>query len=130
MARILIIDDDPPLRGVLAEALSRAGHEVSMAEDGRQGIEMFRAAPADVVVTDLIMPGQEGLETIMQLRSEFPAVPIIAMSGGMVNSSLYLNMARRFGALQTLSKPFTADEILGAIGEALKPKTPPPPGAT
>jgi CheY-like chemotaxis protein len=126
MARILVIDDDPPLRFVLADALGRAGHEVLLAEDGRQGIEVFRAAPADVIVTDLIMPGQEGLETIMQLRHEFPKVPIIAMSGGMVNSALYLDMARRFGAQHALAKPFTADDLLRAIDKVLAPESPAP----
>ena len=122
MARILLIDDDPPLRSVLADALIRAGHKVTQAEDGRQGMEVFRTSPTDVVVTDLIMPGQEGLETIMQLRREFPALPIIAMSGGSVaNSPLYLDMARRFGAQLALCKPFTADQLLKAIDSVLPP---------
>jgi CheY-like chemotaxis protein len=126
MARILLIDDDRPLRTVLAEALSLAGHEVFQAEDGRQGVEIFRVARPDVVVTDLIMPGQEGIETIVQLRQEFPDLPIIAISGGASHSKLYLDMAKRLGARRIIPKPFSADQLLGAITEALAPPAPPP----
>jgi CheY-like chemotaxis protein len=122
MARILIIDDDPPLRTALGESLRRAGHEVVQAEEGRQGLELMRAVSADLVLTDLIMPGQEGLETIRQLHAEFPTLPIIAMSGGMVNAPLYLDMACRFGARAALTKPFTAEQLLAALAQCLPPK--------
>ena len=81
MARILVIDDEADMRGLLEETLQSAGHEVSLAADGEEGMKRFRARPADLVITDLYMPGQEGLETIMQLRREFPSVAIMAMSG-------------------------------------------------
>lgn len=125
MARILLIDDDAPLRSVLAESLKLAGHDVMQAEDGRQGLELFNLEPADVVVTDLIMPGQEGIETIRRLRRDFPKLPIIAISGGMSHSPLYLNMARHLGAQRTLCKPFNAAELLKAIDDVLGPPAPP-----
>ena len=123
MARILLIDDDGPLRTVLAEALTAAGQEVFQAEDGRQGVEVFRAALPDVVVTDLIMPGKEGIETIAELRKDFPDLPIIAISGGAPNSKLYLDLAQRLGARRVIAKPFYVQELLRAIEEVL---TPPP----
>jgi len=125
MARILIIDEDAPLRGVIAEALKLAGHDVMQAEDGRQGIELFKLEPADVVVTDLIMPGQEGIETIGLLRRDYPKLPIIAISGGMAHSPLYLDLALRLGAQRALCKPFGAAELLGAIDDVLRPRDPP-----
>jgi DNA-binding NtrC family response regulator len=126
MARILIIDDDGPLRSALAEALQLAGHEILQAEDGRQGVEVFKVAPCDLVVTDLIMPGQEGIETISQLLHEYPGLPIIAMSGSVAHSKLYLEMAQRLGARRTLAKPFSAAELLRAVDDALTPPAPPP----
>ena len=121
MARILIIDDDALFRGVLVEALQLAGHEVLQAEDGRQGVEVFRLAPTDVVVTDLIMPRQEGIETITELRRDYPRLPIIAMSGRMSHSALYLKMAKRLGAQRLLTKPFSVADLSQAIADALSP---------
>ncbi len=124
MASILLIEDDTPLREVLATTLTNAGHTVLQAADGRQGIELFHVSPTDVVITDIIMPGQEGIETIMALRKEFPRLPIIAMSGGASHSRTYLGMAAKLGAHRTLAKPFTPAELLRAITEVL-----PKPGA-
>jgi DNA-binding response OmpR family regulator len=125
MARILIIDDDDALRAVLAQNLVHAGHEVLQAADGREGVNLFHTKSADVVLTDLVMPGQEGVETIIQLRRELPSLPIIAMSGGMPRSKFYLGLAAKLGAQRTLAKPFTSAELLRAIAEVLPP--PPPP---
>jgi DNA-binding response OmpR family regulator len=121
MSRILIIEDDNSLRSVLAKALARAGHEVFQAADGKVGVEMARATPLDLVITDLIMPIQEGVETILILRKELPTLPIIAISGGVPNSPIYLNIAEKVGARQILTKPFTAAEMLAAIAEVLPP---------
>lgn len=125
MARILLIEDDDALRGVIAQSLANAGHEVLQANDGRQGIDMFHAGKFDLVLTDLVMPGKEGVETIIELRREQPGLKIIAMSGGMPRSELYLELAGRLGAQKSLSKPFTTTELLGAIDEVLA--LPPPP---
>ncbi|PTX90860.1 response regulator [Opitutus sp. ER46] len=119
MARILIIDDDDLLRDVLARTLAISGHIVDQADNGQAGLDRFRAAPADVVITDIVMPVQEGVETILQLRREQPKVPIIAMSGGVANSKLYLNIAGRIGADYVLSKPFSPQELLEAVNRVV-----------
>jgi len=115
MARILIIDDDDTLRGIIAKSLSHAGHEISQANNGRKGVALFRSAPTDLVVTDLVMPEQEGMETIKILHRDFPQTPIIAMSGGLDGSPLYLDLTRRLGARVTLTKPFTLQQLKQVI---------------
>jgi DNA-binding response OmpR family regulator len=121
MARILLIDDDDLLRGVLAKALAHNGHEVVQAENGRQGIEIARVNDFNLVITDLIMPVQEGVETIIMLHKEQPELPIIAMSGGTSHTSVYLDVASKIGARCVLSKPFTPHELVTAIAEVLSP---------
>ncbi len=118
--RILLIDDDRALRDVVAKSLVYAGHTVTHAEDGLQGIELARAAPFDLVVTDLVMPVKEGLETILALRQEFPAVPVIAISGGVNNSTIYLDVAAKIGAKRILEKPFTPGELINLIAQVLR----------
>jgi CheY-like chemotaxis protein len=121
MARILLVDDDDQLRTVLALVLERAGHTVTAVPDGSRGVAAYRAAPADLVVTDLVMPEKEGIETIMELKAEFPDVRVIAISGGgrRVGTD-YLQLAARLGAKRVLSKPFTNQEILAAIDDVLR----------
>jgi CheY-like chemotaxis protein len=119
MARILIIDDDDLLRGVLAQALIHGGHEVVQAADGQQGVELSRVNAVDLVITDLIMPVQEGVETIVTLRREKPNLPVIAMSGGLPHSQLYLEIAGKVGARRVLAKPFKPAELLSAVAEVL-----------
>jgi DNA-binding response OmpR family regulator len=123
MARILLIDDDDPLREVLATTLASVGHIVMQAADGKRGVELFRVEPADLVITDIIMPGQEGIETIVALRRELPSLPIIAMSGGTSYSKFYLEVAAKLGAQRTLAKPFTTTELMQAVSAVLA--TPP-----
>lgn len=118
--RILLIDDDRALRDVVAKSLTYAGHTVTQAEDGLQGLELARAATFDLVVTDLVMPVQEGLETILALRQEFPTVPVIAISGGVNNSTIYLDVAAKIGATRILEKPFTPGELINLIAEVLR----------
>ena len=128
MARILIIDDDDTLRGIIAKSLSHAGHEISQANNGRKGVAQFRSAPTDLVITDLVMPEQEGMETIKILHRDFPQTPIIAMSGGLDGSPLYLDLTRRLGARVTLTKPFTLQQLKQVIDGILAqpPATPTP----
>jgi len=125
MSRILIIEDDAPLREVLATILTNAGHTVTQATEGRQGCAVFHAAPTDLVLTDLIMPGQEGIETIVQLRRSHPHLPIIAMSGGTTHAKSYLAIAAKLGANRTLPKPFTPAQLLRTIAEVLAETTSP-----
>ncbi len=119
MARILIIEDDELLRSVLANALEYAGHTVVQAGNGQEGVDLFRALPADLVLTDIVMPVQEGVETIIQLRKQRRTLPIIAMSGGVANAKLYLSIAGRIGAKRILAKPFTPQKLLEVVDEVL-----------
>jgi DNA-binding NtrC family response regulator len=118
MARILVIDDEADIRTFLEEILKRAGHEVILAADGREGLERHRTSPADLVITDLYMPNQEGLETIREFRTRFPEVAIIAMSGRAAAVTM-LSVAQKFGAVGVLHKPFAADELIAAVAKAL-----------
>lgn len=119
MANILLIDDDEPLRGALRLALMNAGHSVVEASDGRQGVELARGMSVDIVITDLVMPVQEGVETILTLRRERPTLPIIAMSGGVTNSGLYLGIAGKIGASRMLPKPFTPRALIALVDQVL-----------
>lgn len=125
MSRILLIDDEAPVREVLTAALTNAGHTVMQAEGGREAGKLFRAEPADLVITDLVMPDREGIETIIALHRDFPDLPIIAMSGGM-RSPFYLTLAAKLGARRTLAKPFTAEVLLHTVDELLAPRAAPP----
>src|SRR5437868_225744 len=116
MSSILLVDDDEQFRTMLSEVLTRAGYEVQTACDGNEASRMYRRQPADLVITDLIMPEKEGLEMIMELRRNYPEARIIAMSGGGRNGTVnYLEAARAFGAQQVLNKPFFHQEILEAV---------------
>ncbi len=118
MIRILIIDDDELLRQMLRLTLRNFGYEVADAANGREGLTRHRAAPADLVLTDLIMPEQEGLETIQAFRRHHPTVKIIAMSGGgRFSAQDVLGAARFLGANRTLEKPFSNEALIGAIKE-------------
>lgn len=121
MARVLVIDDSPTVREMVRTALEPAGHEVLQAADGRVGVEVQRVLSCDVVITDLIMPEKEGLETILELRREWPQLKIIAVSGGsaVLNKTDLLRAARSFGAAQTISKPFTARQLLDSVAQAV-----------
>jgi|SRR2546426_923959 len=121
MARILVIEDHPAMRDVLEESLMAAGHEVRTAANGKEGVALFRAHPADLVITDLLMPEKEGLETIKDLRARAPALKIIAISGASPEWRV-LDMAKQLGAHKTLVKPFTPQEILGAVEALLTAK--------
>lgn len=121
MADILIIDDDRQMRRLVTRILTGAGHTVREAADGREGVAMFEQQPAAMVITDIVMPGMEGIETIVNLRRDNPNVPIIAMSGG--SDPLYLRAAARLGATGSLKKPFTSRSLLELV-DAMLGKTP------
>jgi DNA-binding NtrC family response regulator len=126
MARILIIDDEDQIRSMLRLMLERVGYEVAEAPDGMEGIRQYRENPADLIITDLIMPNKDGIGMIIDLKKEFPEIKIIAMSGGGVNRPEgYLNGAMKLGATRTLTKPIDRDEMLKAVRETLKDKTAP-----
>jgi CheY-like chemotaxis protein len=117
MAQILVIDDDAMLQRVLKEILLFLGHEVRQAFDGKEGVRLCRESPPDLVLTDILMPEQDGLQTIRELRRLCPEVKIIAMSGGSlvwpgIDS---LSFASRFGARHVLHKPFAHHELQAAL---------------
>jgi CheY-like chemotaxis protein len=118
---ILVIDDDETIRVLLRTILEREGYRVVDAPDGNMGIRRYQESPTDLVITDLIMPGKEGIETIRELRKKFPHVKIIAVSGGgRIGPESYLKMAKGVGALRTLSKPFDRMALLKAVEEVLE----------
>ena len=121
MARILIIDDESQIRSMLRLMLERVGYEVVEAPDGIEGIRKYREKPADLIITDLIMPNKDGIGMIIDLKKEFPKVKIIAMSGGGVNRPEgYLDGAKKLGANRTLTKPIDREQMLMAVKETLK----------
>jgi CheY-like chemotaxis protein len=120
MTSILLVDDDEEFRSMLSESLSQAGYEVREARDGREATQLYCDHPCDLVITDLIMPEKEGLETIEEFRRNYPKAKIIAISGGSRHGPFdYLKMAKAFGARQVLAKPFTRQEILEAVTQVL-----------
>ncbi len=128
MASILLIDDDDELRTIVAMMLVSAGHVVREAADGSAGLRLYRQNPAEIIITDLVMPEKEGLAVIIELRKINPQVRIIAISGGFAfDSKLYLSMARKLGADQVLRKPFRPEELKAAIEALLLPPPPPAP---
>jgi len=125
MALILVIDDEPMLRRTLRAVLERAGHTVVEAEDGNQGLEQFTVQRPELVLTDIIMPNREGVETIGEMRRQAPDLPIIAMSGGGTRGGdLFLTLAERLGASVTLAKPVRQAELLAAVEACLQAPSP------
>jgi CheY-like chemotaxis protein len=119
MASILVIDDEAAMRQVLMRVLCGAGHTVHEATDGRSGLRLFRESRPALVITDLVMPGAEGIETIRALQRDDPAIPILAISG---SDPIYLGFATRLGAAAALSKPFSLDELLATVTALLDRK--------
>lgn len=128
MTRVMIIDDEEDIRIVLKEVFSRAGFDVVVASDGNEGLNLLREQPADLVITDIIMPGSDGVETAYDIRMEFPKTKIIVMSGGgnigpggyepsAISTRAYLASAEAIGADLTLTKPFDRDELIRVARE-------------
>ena len=128
MTKVIIIDDEEDIRIVLEEIFVRAGFDVAVASNGADGLNLLREQGADLVITDIIMPGSDGVETAYDIRMEFPKTKIIVMSGGgnaassgyepaAITTSAYLASAMAVGADLTLTKPFDRDELLKAAKE-------------
>lgn len=118
--KILIIDDDQQMRELLQQTMKWAGFEVMSAENGRQGQQYFEAQPTDLIITDLIMPEQEGLETISAVKKKYPDVKIIAISGGgRIGPEAYLPAAMELGADRVFAKPFDIKELVKTVQELL-----------
>lgn len=120
MAKILIIDDDPLILDMLRQTLEREGYDVYTASDGELGIEKFQRDPTDIIITDLVMPIKEGIETIVELRHQYPDVKIIAISGGgRTPPQEYLALAKGLGAEAAFTKPIPRDQLLLTIKKML-----------
>jgi DNA-binding NtrC family response regulator len=118
--RIMVVDDDAGIRRSLHTLLSRAGHEVLQAADGLEAIRLWRTGGADLVITDLHMPNKDGIQTILELLTHTPGVPIIAMSGGGQTKRLdLLGNVTLLGSVLTIEKPFTLSEMMSVVRRAL-----------
>jgi CheY-like chemotaxis protein len=128
MTRVLIIDDEEDVRLVLSEVFARAGFEVCAAANADDGLDLLRRNRTDLVVTDVIMPGKDGVATVYDIRSEFPNTKIIVISGGgnvgsvgyepdSIKTSAYLASASAVGADLTLTKPFDRKQLIDAAKE-------------
>jgi two-component system cell cycle response regulator CpdR len=130
MARILIVDDEEDVRIALKQVLERAGYEVSVAATGNEGLDVMKREGADLVITDVIMPGVDGIATAKQIREKYRDTRIIVISGGgrtapdpyepdAISTRSYLASASKAGADQTLTKPFDRDELLRVVRDLL-----------
>src|SRR5467141_3322602 len=120
MARILVIDDDDQIRRMLRMMLEMKGHEVLEASNGKEGLRLHRATPAELAITDMLMPEMDGVELMLALRREAPRLKIIAMSGGgRYKQAEALDMAEPLGAFASIAKPFGFDAMLDLVTRAL-----------
>ena len=115
MASILVIDDEPEIRALLRTVLESAGHTVTEATNGREGVALYRQQPADLVITDIQMPELNGLDLILELTREFLNVKVIAISGAQGEDRSVLNVAKLLGARQTLQKPLSLATFRAAV---------------
>lgn len=121
MASVLVVEDEKLVRRALNKMLRAGGHDVTEVEDGQRALSYLERHPADVVVTDIVMPGKDGLETIAELRRRFPNAKIIAISGGARPSGAgALKAAKALGADRILAKPFRQDAILVMVDELMR----------
>lgn len=119
MLRVLVIDDEAMVRKIVRKMLERAGHNVVEAENGRLGIEQLKSTAFDLVITDIIMPEMEGIETLINVKRQRPETQVIAMSGGGRTGNVdFLQTAQKLGAAAILHKPFTMASLAGAVEEA------------
>jgi DNA-binding response OmpR family regulator len=126
MTDVIVIDDEEDIRVALKEVLQRAGFEVEVASTGDDGLELLRERGADLIITDVIMPGKNGVETAYDIRMEFPGTKIIVISGGgnvapmdyepaAIKTTAYLASASAVGADLTITKPFDREELINAV---------------
>lgn len=120
MARVILIDDEDAVCKATRRSLERAGHEVVEASDGEEGLKLLAEKGADLVITDIFMPGQDGILTVRRMRKEFPQVQVIAVSGGDSSGRLDLRKDAEFlGAAASLQKPFPPSDLLETIRQVL-----------
>ncbi len=123
---ILVIEDDLEFREPLVNMLAKDGHTVAVAGNGAEALQLLNTIRPDLIITDVLMPKMDGIETILELSRARSAVPIIAMSGGRrsISADFNLESAGIMGVKATLAKPFSRAELRGAIQRALEPSVP------
>jgi CheY-like chemotaxis protein len=120
MAKILVLDDEPSILFMIKKMLEKAGHEVSVALNGKEGMVLFEKNRPDLLITDIIMPEKEGLETIFELRRKYPELKIIAISGGgRISPEGYLPGAKLLGANMVFQKPLVQKDFMEAVSSLL-----------
>jgi CheY-like chemotaxis protein len=120
MPKVLVIDDDGLVRDTIVRILARKGYDVIVATDGRRGVQMFCRERPDLVITDIIMPEKEGLETIREIRAVCSDAKIIAISGGArIGNMDFLEMAGKLGASEIIPKPFGPSELLSVVSRCI-----------
>ena len=120
MEKILVLDDEEAIRKMLKKLLEKNGYEVITASDGVQGVKLFKEHLPELIITDLIMPEKEGLETIRDLKSIKKDVKIIAISGGGLSDPItYLKLSEKLGASKSFSKPIDNAELLSEVKKLL-----------
>jgi DNA-binding response OmpR family regulator len=132
VASILIIDDDRAVSAAIKLVLEHNGHEIVVANSGRNGLDLFKAGTFDVLIVDIFMPGMDGFETMKSVRGHRPETPIIVISGHAIRSDNvdapdFLGMATRLGAVSSLQKPFRPRELLAVIEKCLPGSSGAPP---
>lgn len=117
MEKILVIDDERTGRLLIKKVLENAGYSVVEADNGKIGAKIYRENPTDLIITDIFMPEQDGIATILSLKKQFPTIKIIAVSGGSntLHSGEYLQHAKDFGAIHTFKKPIDPVTLVGAV---------------
>jgi CheY-like chemotaxis protein len=124
MAKIVLIDDDPIIQKMLTQFLENKGHEVAQALNGKEGMRLIEKNRPDLVITDIIMPEMDGLEILLNIRKTRADLPVIAISGGMLNLPInFLHQAKLFGARYVFDKPVPLDVLYSAIEELLQEKS-------
>src|SRR2546422_2548649 len=120
MARIIVIDDNDAARSTMCRVMEKVGHQVLEASEGDAGLKLLAEPGARLVITDIFMPGQDGIVTLRRIRKEFPGVRVIAVSGGDATGRIDLRKdAELLGAARTLRKPFSPGELRRAVEETL-----------
>ncbi len=116
MAQILVVDDDVQVLTIIQRSLEKQGYDVETAADGIEAMKCIHRKPVDLIITDLLMPKKEGIETIIEIRRDFPKIKIIAMSGGSrLVPEHFLNVASKIGANRVFTKPFDRKDLLQAV---------------